>query len=635
MKKDKKCNIAPGDIVGMETENGYVYYVVFRIERGMLVCYEYGFDFDDGPMDFIDPAKVDHYPYVRVSADRIKSFLRYEASFEELFGKVEPVFRLRCDTDEEVVMTVGDLIAALDECKKKGAAKAKKEWLDPLHGLGGDVFGFGLLSDMYKEDCRYLFSPAAKVQAFFYEVTYAFEKGADEKSIAFLSAQAKALADELSLPVTMRAFGVEDKEDYLRCFTDRAVISYATDTELALYVRFCDELCEAGNVLAMSAKAFSLYRGDRAYGRDLAAARDLFLRLYEKTGEARYANALGEIFMSGELPGGADPGEAFCRFAVGAAGGIAESRCRLADMLLGGYGTGRNPRISYTALEEVFKDELERFYGAAAGCALAEAALRLGDIERGDNKTDGALWLYLIADLAAEMKERVNAFGGDGDLRPKIAERLDALYADPAYSKKRRFVWYHSAGTLLWSALRRGLTMQARIKRLADGEYSVSFSILKRKDEGFAPRFLIVEGDARFCGFADRVTVRTKDIELFMINGEEFDGESATVIFDEVENGRFYFCGEQVMLLFSRLRADFGVRRKKYRFASAVIPERGKRFELLCDIDDVAPGDEVDVPAWSVPAIVAGIYECDDTRTVMPVREYKSVISKVKSVPGV
>ena len=630
--------IIPGDVVGRNDDGDYHYYIVSRIEKGKLICVDYDDEYEDFPIK-LNPAKVDHYPNVTADADTVRKLLRYESSFSDLFGDLYPYYRLHCE--EKVIMTGDDLLAAMRKYKEHGYKIAEKEWAEPVRTVFGTVFAFEKDSFSSEPVDGYRFLPHGEQLFFNYyaELVWRNWRDTDEPDIDKLIAQVETTLKMLSLPVPERDYDDEIKKHYVKSFDSDDMREAATDDEIALWVKYIEELCEKGSKTALYAKAYSLYGGNRAYECDWCGSRDLLLKLMEIDENPFLANTLGYIFYYGRCTGGEPEYEkAFYYYSIGAAGGVYESRYKLADMYLHGYGVKKNNRIVSSIIGELYNENLKYIQEGHTDCKFADVALRVGNLHRDgigmdDPDTDDAYWYYLQADFAIKQRMRDCNRYGDQSVAAGIGKAIDEILPQTSYKKRRNTVHTWSVLYLLSSAFDLHRRVEAKIKKLKGGQYSLRFRILPKKGEEYPPRFFVTVPAAHFCGYMDHITVKTNQIEDITIGKKAFDGNEAVVVFDAADYSNFYLYGERVMHLNSELVLKFSSKKtgKTYKFVSVTFSDGGRHYDYLCDIPDVKVGDEVVVPSRDGDAHVrvVGVFERSESETTLPIAKYKSVLNKV------
>ncbi|MBQ7623925.1 MAG: sel1 repeat family protein [Clostridia bacterium] len=627
--------ILPGDIVGRRVKGELCYYSVDKVEKGRLICIPLVDDDDcwDGKTVALDPAKVAHYPAVKVSKDDVRRLLRYEAPFSEIFGELEPRWRFKCDNKPE--MTGEDLLAALRRCKERGFERAEKEWIEPVGALCGELFdGFewGFRVDGPVDGYRFLPSESQLFFPIYAAVMWRTWRDADEPDLDGLIGETARTLNMLTLPVPERDYADGWKEQYIKRLGHDDVLPGATDEETALWVKYVDELCEKDNVAGLRAKAYSLYGGNSAYKCDWRGSRDLLLKLMELDDDPFLANTLGYIFYYGRCTGGEpEYDKAFYYFNIGAAGGVYESRYKLADMYLHGRGVGKNLRVARDIINELYYENKKYIYQGVRVCKFADVALRMGNLYR-DEDPDEAYRYYLEAEFAIKRRMLKDDCYGDRTVAENIKKAIEDVLPKTAFAKARRTVRYAGIPYEIFStAFELHLRVEAKVKKLKSGQYALRFRVLPKNKEN-VPGFFITEPAARFCGYVNRLTLKTKKIYNFKIDGKDFDGDSATVVFDEAGPAGSYLYGSRVMKLDAEFEATFPDTEKcrRYAFAAVAFRDGGDTYDYLCGGLNVAPGDKVAVPTSTgeAEARVIKTFEIAEFETDKPLSYYKRVIGK-------
>ena len=621
-------SIKPGDIVGCKVDGHYNYYTVLRIEEEKLVCEDLSAREWLIEEEFL-PSKVDHYPPVYAEPEKVRAFLRYEASYTELFGDLYPYARISCG--EKLVMSGEDLLTALRNCKEKGSEKAKKEWAEPIREIYGKVF------DLEEDPVEgYRFIPNGG-ELFCRILWYSLKLGLGEQIVDDSISETEKTIKMLELPVPERECDDEIKEDYIRKFDNDDMRAVATDDEMALFVQYVDELCEKDNKTALYAKAYSLYGGNRAYDCDWCGSRDLLLRLMEIDENPFLANTLGYIFYYGRCTGGVpEYDKAFYYYNIGAAGGVYESRYKLADMYFHGYGVNKNISIAARIVRELYDENLKYIQEGHTDCKFADIAFRMGNFVRGggdeEADPDTAYYYYLQADFAIRQRMRDYDHYGDQSVAAGIGKSIDEILPQTSFVKPCYTLHTEYIRGLLSSAFDLHRRVEAKIKKLTSGQYSVRFRILPMKGEEYPPRFFVTVPEAHFCGYMDHITVNTEDLFNLRINGKKFNGDNAVVIFDNIDYEEFTLYGECVMELITEYVFKLQGKKsgKQYRFVSVTFDEGGRHYDYLCDIPDVRVGDKVVVLSGDeeYQVNVVGVFEKNESETKLPLAKYKSVLRK-------
>ena len=187
----------------------------------------------------------------------------------------------------------------------------------------------------------------------------------------------------------------------------------ATPEALALYREFVRRLYREGDIQAIRILAWGYLEGGIAYRQNWELARMYMQELYDKTGDAFAANALGYIYYHGHINNGIPQyDKAFQFFSYGVLDGIDESVYMAADMLIHGQGTVKNLDMGLNLLVDGYRNSLYDFCREYYDCHFAEYALHMGDscmegIIYGMGTKD-AYRFYLEAQYAAEKRQKTD-----------------------------------------------------------------------------------------------------------------------------------------------------------------------------------------------------------------------------------
>lgn len=623
-----------GDIVGWESpEYGYVYGRVVDITEDELTAE----DFDDEWKTYwIRKDDADLYKTVYVTLGDAVRFARYEITAQELIKDVYPPQRVQ--TRHPYCVTVGDLTAALRKASDVPAERFREEWFAPITGILYESFLTMDLQTGEEDADRYRFLPSEG-----YWVSEALNAAGEimdggSSDYSEVIAKLESVQEQLRLPVPERQYDDDVKTRYIRCFDNGDMLKKATDAELALFVRYVEELCEKNVKTALHAKAYGCYGGNRAFPCDWTASRDCLLKLCEIDDNPFYANTLGYIYYYGRCTDGEpDHEKAFYYFSVGAAGGVYESRYKLADMFLHGYGTPRNERIASSIIRELYDENLRYICGGDFSSKFADLALRMGNLYRDGVGRDAdpylAFYCYLQAEYAVRMRMSSGDFYGDAKVADSIRKAIGEILPLTGFEKPKRKVRYRDVMAFISHISRPNIPMRAKIRKTESGEYSLRLS-MPAGDWGEKYRKMFVtEPKAHFCGPLDRLTVKTVGCRKIKIGGRLLREGSAEVIFDRADGDELYLFGKKVAEIGCKEYTVVYPRREKsrtVRFASVTFQKGGKTYDYLCDLPDVQTGDRavVETDRGETEVEVVRVFEQDAAETALPIGKYRKILRK-------
>ena len=509
------------------------------------------------------------------------------------------------------------------------------EWIEPVRVMSATIFDFAETSQLNKqeEQYRFLLTPDRLLYNTFLDLINCRYNGIDEPDYDDLIRQTGNIINMRTLPVIEREYPDWVMQEYVAKMDNDEMYAAATDDEIALFVKFTDILCEKGNKTAMYAKAYALYGGNRAYKCDWCASRDMLLKLMEIDDNPFLANTLGYIYYYGRCTDGVpEYDKAFYYYNIGAAGGIYESRYKLSDMYRHGYGVKKNDTIARKLIDDIYDENYKYILSGEAKCKFADVALRMGNLNRYgigcDEDMNDAYYYYLQADFAIKQRLREVDWYGDASVAEGIAKAIEEILPLSRYKEAKRNVCYGTLFPLLRNAFLIHRRVEAKIKKLKSSrQYRISFRILPKKGEKNPPKLFVTIPEAHFCGYLYKISVTAENVFNFRINGKEFDGDEATVTFDNIEYDNYGMYGEKVMhidagFIFIAPKTDEG---REYRFVSVVFSPNGKHYDYLCDNPDVNVGDEVTAPDYGITAIVAAVFTRKESECAKPIKKYKRI----------
>ncbi len=628
-----------GDFVAYNSKNyGIEYLYVVNIEDGKLCCcdledyHDYiGTEYICGYQD-LNPEEVEYLPPVEASEEDIGKFIRYEQSFEDIFGKVEPRERLKAEKLHYI--DAEELLSILQLIKHKYSEKIIDEWLRPMSELRDGVWKFRELDNA--ED-GYNYVPALpSLYSIFWQMD-------GRTSIDELIGELLNLMAWQKLPVAERDYEDRVKEAYIHLLDSDEMRLKATDKDMALFVQYTDELCEKNNIRALYAKAYSCYGGNRAYRCDWNESRRLLLKLMELDDNPYLANTLGYIYYYGRCSDGTPDYEAaFYYYSIGAAGGVDESRYKLADMFARGRGVKENKRIAASIVSELYKENLKDVQNMRVEGKFSDVAFRMGNYFRYgiyfDQSYDKAYHFYLQAQFAIRMRQQASDQYGDARVAAGIERAIEEVLPETSFDEPVNMINDYANdlfAKLLGKATRKRQAMEVMVKRLDNNEFSLCFRILPRKSEQNAPKFFITVPAAHFCGYLECVTlhIQPKSICPLKINGQIFKGDEAKAVFDYIDYGCLYLYGREVLSYggpcsFKVPSSDI---EKKHKFASIIFDGSIKHYDYLCDLPDIKPGDRVivNVRNEDTEVTVVSTFEKSKSEMALPLSKYKRVLRKV------
>ena len=480
---------------------------------------------------------------VELTEAKIKKIARWEDSFRRIAGKAadgpvaaKTLYELQPE----------DLLAVVEKMKTAPEGAVEEEWAGPLLDRAQQLFQTDRSVWRERAEAGYHGLPceADQTLTIFEKLLAAVALGdADPAVFETMLKKLIAMRDE---PVPLRHYDDAAKEGYIEYFDDDARLSQASEGEILLYVLFVDELCGRKNVTAMRAKASACYGGNRAYACSWTKARDLLLELMNLDESPGYANSLGYIYFYGRTNNGKpEYAKAFYYFSIGAAGGMVESRYKLADMFQGGYGVPKNHTTCCRLITMLYTETLPLLAEQIYDCKFADVALRLGLLFRDGIGTEKILPLALSFLLPARFalrkrREGMDYYGDEkveGHIDTALESVLSRLDIDP---KPVRQISRSPEETLVRIPTRPEDYFEMRLRLGEDGKASAAVTRKSEADMRRNHPMLLTLTDALYCGMTDKLQFEAENVKLR--GGErQRDGRTVIIRFDKIEDGRYYF----------------------------------------------------------------------------------------------
>lgn len=576
-------------------------------------------------------AKLKYEPPAVLSADALRSFSRFEISFTELMQN--RVFA-EIEIPETYQITPTDLKTAVENYQKKGISEEDfgAEYFWPLwdviyNGVGIETALNGPDDRQEKSwipDQHTVFTHAWNV---FLDV---FEYGEEDVSLNDVITEVQIWLDNKDKPVADRDFSKEQKRDVLHYWNDKRLESANPETK-SIYRKVLDSLCAENDIGALKTKAYACYgKGNAAYGQDWQASMECLLKLMELEPDPQTANTLGYMYYYGRCTNGVpEYDKAFYYFSIGAAGWYYESRYKLADMYLHGYGVAKNPKVVSAIIWELYEEQLKKIRKGEFTSNFADVAFRAGNLwKEGINcyrSADHAFSFYLQARYAIRMRMLAEDNYGDQKVAVGIERAIAEILPETGYSKPIGTVHMNSLYHLLQYGLGKKHHMEMKVRRVSETEAKLTFRIVPYENEDFRRRIFVTVPQLHFCGLVEKVVVAAKHICTLELYGEE-----DTVLFDSIDGNEFFFYGRKVAEISADLIYKKPVSKgKKHRFVSVTFTPGGKRYDYLCDAA-VSPGDHAVVLTSNGETVVTieAVFEKAESELAIPLKQYKRILRK-------
>ena len=588
-------------------------------------------------------------PPIMLTPEQTRQLCRYEVKWSE-FQEGHPDFT-DVYLESPYTMTFEDMLAAARNIivSDDDNETVREEWYDILYYFLYEAEeGVGLENTPDDvEMLEYLPDRSEILSDLFYtdlDELLDIEAEPVTETISDIIKRIKYFLSEEQKPILKRAYSDADKENYIDRLGNDDRLKTATELELTVYRKFIEDLIPKDNHKALKRKGYGCYGGDPAYECDWNTALECVTRLYELTGKPVYANTLGYIYYYGRCWDGEPKyNEAFKYFSVGAAGYYYESRYKLADMFVHGYGVPQNTKTAYTIVSELYDQNVKYMLDGDFDCKFADVALRMGiyaESGYGYTNVHHAYKYYLQAEFAIRQRLKYDHYG-DLSVADSIRKRLNNLLESGQIKKPKRSA-YVDLYELFWLHLRKYRKLRLDIKQMKNGDVKLSIRIAPFKEEKYPPKLFITEEETGFCGMLEMLIIRVNNA---VIRG--LDNNSGTVIFDDMgfysetdyKNGtgisgfKFMLGDEMQVAVIGgfKFTSPLKASGKKYRFASVYFSPGGKHYDYLLDIDGVEVGDTVCVMTdrGKTEVTVAAILEKAESELALPIGKYKKIIEKV------
>ncbi|MCQ2528297.1 MAG: hypothetical protein MJ108_04170 [Saccharofermentans sp.] len=247
------------------------------------------------------------------------------------------------------------------------------------------------------------------------------------------------------LPIEDRRYIDDVKHDFLMQYDNDLILKDAPEEIRDLFITYCDELCDNGDMDALRIKGYGCYGGNSVYACDFKTSAACMERLWREGGFGYAANTLGYIYYYGRLSDGIpDYEKAFFYYSIGNTYGIIESGYKLADMFMHGYYVKQNLDMAASIIEKFYGESRYRFEQGEFDGSFADIALRMGklhlmkDVEPIQDNRFYAYRLFLQAEFALTMRMLETKQYGDNAVMEKIRKALNDTY-DSCEHRKASF----------------------------------------------------------------------------------------------------------------------------------------------------------------------------------------------------
>lgn len=507
---------------------------------------------------------------ITISAEQLPQIARFEMTFKDILGEI-PIDEVEFDFEGQYQIALTDLEQALRNMQKKNSTigEVYLYWADIIESRSeiDDVFG---LDTVRERDEKEMDTPydyrglLASKETFFCRIWCEFEwewyMNDDDALVADVIDIEKRLLDfehyyfNLGKSIDECVFSDEEKEAYIRKFSDADELATATEKEVELCRKFTDELCEFERLYALHLKGYACYGGNRLYACDWEASRDCMLQLLDKTDDPGYANTLGYIYYYGRCTGGLPEYEkAFYYFGISAVNGLYEGMYKLADMYYHGYACKKSPATAKRLYEMVYDDCLKNYFLKGEDSTFADAALRMGNVYANGIDTDidveKAYYYYLQANYAAILRAENSTFYGDVTVVKNAQKAIEEIKTKLPYDY---FEEYQDCiyPQYFSEAMAENNRCELRKYPLPNGEWELELSRIATQSVPEPEKVLVTIPEIQFCQLLEGMRVTTvgtssvyfqNDADVVRCDYYEWNAEE--------ERYEFYYDGEITALI--------------------------------------------------------------------------------------
>lgn len=609
----RRHNFKTGDYVRW-IQNGkeHAGCIVKNNEKSVLVLLSNG---SDAPVQMrVSKDKLEYLPPVTLSRQDLRSFARFELTWNELLKDAVPMENFR--TKDTYEITLDDLYHALTRIQEDVEANIgfDADWFGPMQWDLEDVITYSSDKEDYRRSWFETMIPETEAQMV--DLIWAWFMAREEDhlpeadgSMAFLDVSA-ILKDIENFKAAKKVkpwlWSEEDRKEVIRHMEDKGadILDEETKEEFRnILLGYAEE----GNVRALECLGYCYYGGNNGFFPcDWVKSRDCFLKLMGMENvhdqkKCMYANTLGYIYYYGRCNHGVpEYKEALKYFSIGAAGWFYESIYKLSDMYLHGYGTPVNKLAARNLIEFIWKDNVDCIEEGKFDSKFADVALRKGNLCRDGVIKEDEYVYYTLADFA--MRKRLPlGWYGDTSVYMGIQKELRRIREKRPLKKERKII--EDFPQELNRALFEHSCMITFTK--SKNEITITAKRLENPREEYVTKFFVCHPDHQYCDLVDTVKETTLDLTDCWTKGgaSSFIADSAAryhdrtgewVVFthhDEIVAG--VLCKGFVFRLPSIPKGSD----KVYHFAGVVFTPNGRQYDYIADGFDLKPGDKVVVHA--------------------------------------
>lgn len=612
---------------------------VQKLEGDKATVYIHDADPEDDVRQYV-LSTLTFIPPTTLTADELRSLARFEGG---VIGRIKARPYARVETETAYQMTIDDLEIALQNIMASSMADREVAtcWYYPVFEDLADALGVWDYIDGITETGENEIPGILNARGVFDDVQNSLDEryNWDDEGISLqeLLDEIRAYKCDRDKPLVEREQTQRQMECFLKTWSNDRVALFGTPDIEAMYVKAVNELAAKDVPIGLHEKAYACYGKDNVgFDEDWETSRDCLLKLEEIDPKSQYADTLGYIYYYGRCNGGVPEYEkAFYWFSIGAAGGIYESRYKLADMIKDGKGCHKDSEIAAHVIWDLYNENLKYFCRGWGRSKFADIALRVGNLYRdGTNcrvDLDEAFWYYLMAKLAIRMRRQCCDAYGDASVERNIDEAIAGVQDDTRYKEKADVVEVN-----LWSLLRFATGLGRRVRmdylRTSEKKYRLTFRMEDRPGTRYASKVPVLLPEAHFCGLLEKLVVKAEATAVWGL-----DGKSGSVVFDEINDrwpdfGELRMFGEGLARIDGRFTVDCRkIAGESRRYVSVSFDDPDRCWDYLCDDEDVTIGSKVRVPYGKEikEGVVKRVSERYDCEVELPKKAYKRVLELI------
>lgn len=380
------------------------------------------------------------------SIDKLRSFIRYEITFEELTGSSQTKdILIRCEDPFRI--SFDDCHAAFQNMMRKKITYINlyQKWYDVIIAMADEInlagaFGYEGVSfrniDFENALMRFPFNREAALCMVFgmiYQIPFDPEINISDFADIheYLDILDCVIYNE-ELPISQWHLTLMQKMRFITILAERTEIDLVEQPLKDLFEDCLEEMCEKGMYDALRIKAYCCLFGNTVYEKDYPLAKEYLEILVDEIQDVYAGNALGYMYEKGL---GCDPDYemAYSYYSMAAFADVEMAALHVADCLEKGWGCPKSYDAAIHQVRTVYTKLKRPFIEGDYGCCFAEAAYRMGNYCRFGIGTQEDQMLaysyYLDAMNALNQRMHYDRTGMDEELKEKLLNAISEMEA--------------------------------------------------------------------------------------------------------------------------------------------------------------------------------------------------------------